>query len=84
MRIEHQSTVKGSGAPGISRLTERLIQVACIALFLFLLWTLAERTFVAVIQANQRAIIAEQKAGTLEGQLQQCRSEKSKAPEAGK
>lgn len=68
----------------MSKVTERLIQIACIAVFLFLIWSLAERTFVAMIQANQRAIVAEQKAGTLEGQLQQCRSEKAKPAEAGK
>lgn len=55
----------------MSKLTERLLQIACAALILSAGWYGARETFVAILRA-------EQQAGQFERQLRACESALSK------
>ena len=50
----------------MSKLTERLLQIGAVVVILYLCWQLSAQTFVSIIQANNRATIAEQRVQACE------------------
>ena len=67
----------------MSKFTERLVQIAAIIIFAWFGWQLTTNTIIAIIQANNRAVQAEQHVSTLTQELAACHTQ-SKTSEVSK